>query len=497
MSLIDKDLQSVQDVRNLLRKAKAAQKILANMNQEEIDCVVKAVYEATYAERVRLAKLAHEETGFGRWEDKVLKNAFASRQVYEYVKDRKTVGVIRDDRDAKVMEVAVPVGVIAGLIPSTNPTSTVIFKSLIALKAANAIVFSPHPSALGCITETVRIIRKALAAVGAPEDAVACMSLPTMEGTAELMKSDDTDLILATGGSAMVKAAYSSGTPALGVGPGNGPAYIERSAHIPTAVKRIMDSKTFDNGTICASEQSIIVETVNKEAVKQELVAQGAYLMSPEEAKRLAAFILRPNGTMNPAIVGKSVQTIAKLAGLAVPADRRLLVAEESEVGPKHPYSKEKLAPIIALYTVENWEEACDLSIKILEGEGAGHTLVIHTENAEIVKAFGLRKPVSRLLVNAGGSLGGIGATTNITPSLTLGCGAVGGSATSDNVGPDNLFNLRRVAYGVAELDDLRRAEGLSAESGMGSGALSVTAEAKEAVIRSIVEQVVQQLHLK
>jgi len=489
LNLVDKDLQSVQEVRILLAKAKEAQKKLATLSQSQIDEITKVVCEAAYNERVRLAKLAHEETGFGKWEDKVLKNAFASRQVYEYMKDMKTVGVVNDDRANKVMEVAVPVGVIAGLVPSTNPTSTVIFKSLIALKAANSIVFSPHPTAIKCIGETVAVIRKALKAAGAPEDAVSFMTMPTMEGTAELMKSDNTDLILATGGSAMVKAAYSSGTPALGVGPGNGPAYIERSADVKLAVKRIMDSKTFDNGTICASEQSIIVETVNKEAVMKELVAQGAYILDPEEAARLGAFILRANGTMNPAIVGKSAQVIAKLVGLDIPADRRLLVALETGVGPKYPYSHEKLAPIIAFYTVDNWEEACDLSIRILENEGAGHTLIIHTENADIVKEFGLRKPVSRLLVNTPGALGGIGATTNITPSLTLGCGAVGGSATSDNVGPQNLFNLRRVAYGVRELDDLRKAESSDIHVGATLGC-----ESQEVVIRAIVEQIMAKL---
>lgn len=490
MNLVDKDLQSVQEVRLLLAKAKEAQKKLAVLTQSQINDITKAVCEATYKERVRLAKLAHEETGFGKWEDKVLKNAFASKQVYAHMKDMKTVGVINDDRVNKVMEVAVPVGVIAGLVPSTNPTSTVIFKSLIALKAANSIVFSPHPTAIKCIGETVKIIRKALKGIGAPEDAVSYMTMPTMEGTAELMKSKNTDLILATGGSAMVKAAYSSGTPALGVGPGNGPAYIERSADVKLAVKRIIDSKTFDNGTICASEQSIIAETVNKDAILKELEAQGAYILNPEEATRLGTFILRANGTMNPAIVGKSAQVIAKLVGLEIPSDRILLVAPETGVGPKYPYSHEKLAPILAFYTVANWEEACDLSIRILENEGAGHTLIIHTENNDVVREFGLRKPVSRLLVNTPGALGGIGATTNITPSLTLGCGAVGGSATSDNVGPQNLFNLRRVAYGVRELEDLRKPE--NADSVPVGATLGV--ESQEVVIRAIVEQIMAKL---
>lgn len=460
MELVDKDLQSIQEVRTLIREAKIAQEELATFSQQKIDTIVKAVADATYAERERLAKMANEETGFGIWQDKVLKNSFASKAVYDYIKDMKTVGVVNEDPVKKITEVAVPVGVVAGLIPSTNPTSTVIYKAMISLKAGNSIVFSPHPNALTAIIETVRIIQRATEAAGAPKGSVSVMTKPTMQGTHELMTNKDTNLILATGGNAMVRAAYSSGTPAIGVGPGNGPAFIERSANIPAAVKCIMDSKTFDNGTICASEQSIIVETVNREAVKQELLKQGAYFLSESEADKLAKFILRPNGTMNPQIVGRSVQHIAKLAGLTIPTDRRLIVAEETHVGPQYPYSREKLAPIIAFYTVNNWEEGCDLSIKILKGEGAGHTMIVHTENKEIVREFGLKKPVSRLLVNTPGSLGGIGATTNLVPALTLGCGAVGGSSTSDNIGPENLFNLRRIAYGVRSLSDLRAEEG-------------------------------------
>lgn len=459
MELIDKDLQSVQEVRTLIKEAKQAQKELATFSQQQIDRIVQAVSEATYDDRERLAKMASEETGFGLWQDKILKNSFASKTVYNYIKEMRTVGVVNEDPINKVTEIAVPVGVIAGLVPSTNPTSTVIYKSLISLKAANSIVFSPHPNALKSIIETVEIIQQAAENAGAPKGCVSVMTIPTMEGTHELMTHTDTNLILATGGNAMVRAAYSSGTPAIGVGPGNGPAYIEKSAHVPTAVKQIMDSKTFDNGTICASEQSIIAEKANKQMIKDELIRQGAYILNKEEADKLAKFILRPNGTMNPQIVGHSVQHIAELAGLNIPENRRLIVAEESRVGPQYPYSREKLAPIIALYTVENWEEACDLSIEILKGEGAGHTMIIHTENKDVIREFGLRKPVSRLLVNTPGSLGGIGATTNLVPALTLGCGAVGGSSTSDNIAPENLFNLRRVAYGTTELADLRKAE--------------------------------------
>lgn len=461
---MDKDLRSIQETRDLIEAAKKAQKVLETFSQTQIDQIVKAVSDATFAQRERLAKMANEETGFGIYEDKIIKNAFASKIVYEEFKNTKTVGVINEDPQKKVTEIAVPVGVVAGLILSTNPTSTVIYKALIALKAANSIVFSPHPNALQSIQATVEIIRSAIESAGGPKESVSVITTPTMQATKELMTHKDTNLILATGGNAMVKAAYSSGTPAIGVGPGNGPAYIERSALIPMAVKRIMDSKTFDNGTICASEQSIIVEKVNREAVKAELIKQGAYFLSPDEADKLSRFILRPNGTMNPQIVGRSVRHIASLVGLNIPFDRRLIVAEESNVGIKYPFSREKLAPIIAFYTVENWQEACDLSVEILKGEGAGHTMCIHTENKEVVREFGLRKPVSRLLINTAGSLGGIGASTGLVPALTLGCGAVGGSSTSDNIGVENLFNVRRVAYGVTDLADIRQEFGAGAQ---------------------------------
>ncbi|EED2629217.1 acetaldehyde dehydrogenase (acetylating) [Listeria monocytogenes] len=485
MALEDKDLRSIQEVRNLIDSANKAQKELAAMSQQQIDTIVKAIADAGYGAREKLAKMAHEETGFGIWQDKVIKNVFASKHVYNYIKDMKTIGMLKEDNEKKVMEVAVPLGVVAGLIPSTNPTSTVIYKTLISIKAGNSIVFSPHPNALKAILETVRIISEAAEKAGCPKGAISCMTVPTIQGTDQLMKHKDTAVILATGGSAMVKAAYSSGTPAIGVGPGNGPAFIERSANIPRAVKHILDSKTFDNGTICASEQSVVVERVNKEAVIAEFRKQGAHFLSDAEAVQLGKFILRPNGSMNPAIVGKSVQHIANLAGLTVPADARVLIAEETKVGAKIPYSREKLAPILAFYTAETWQEACELSMDILYHEGAGHTLIIHSEDKEIIREFALKKPVSRLLVNTPGALGGIGATTNLVPALTLGCGAVGGSSSSDNIGPENLFNIRRIATGVLELEDIRK------EENQATSELPVDAEA---LIQSLVEKVLAEL---
>ena len=452
----DRDLQSIQEVRNLVARAKEAQKALSELNQEQIDRICREVAQACAAQAERLAKLAVEETGFGIWQDKVLKNLLGSTMTWEAMKDQKTIGILREDPARGLMEVAVPVGVVAALIPSTNPTSTVMYKCLISIKAGNAIVISPHPNAKNCILETWKVIVQAAKAAGCPDGVIQCVTVPSAEGTSALLKHRDVGLILATGGEAMVRAAYSSGNPALGVGPGNGPAYIEKSADIPTAVRRIMDSKTFDNGTICASEQSIITETCIKDRVIAELKAQGGYFLNPEESDKLSRFILRANGTMNPAIVGKSAQAIADMAGLTIPAGTRVLISPQTEVKKGNPYVKEKLCPILAFFVEDGWQAACDRCIQILNIEGAGHTMTIHSEDKSVIREFALQKPVSRLLVNVAAALGGVGALTGLQPALTLGCGAVGGSATSDNVGPMNLLNIRRVAWGLKELSDLR-----------------------------------------
>ena len=364
---------------------------------------------------------------------------------------------LAENREKRTIDIGVPVGIVAGLVPSTNPTSTVIYKSMICMKAGNPIIFSPHPSAVNCILETVNVVRRAAEGAGAPAGSISCITTPTLEATNALMRHDDTRLILATGGGAMVKAAYSSGTPAIGVGAGNGPAYIHHTADVRLAVKRILDSKTFDNGTICASEQSIVVERRMEGAVTAELKAQGAYLLDDEEHRLLSKFILRPNGTMNPAIVGKSVETVAKLAGLTrVPPTARVLVARETGVGPGYPYSNEKLGLILAYYVEDSEEAVLRRCVEILEWEGAGHTFAIHTEDADTAKRFAAAVPASRVLVNTPAALGGIGATTCLFPALTLGCGAVGGSSSSNNIGPLDLINIKRVAWGVKELEELR-----------------------------------------
>ena len=452
----DKDLQSIQQVRDLISAAKTAQKSYAKFSQERMRDVAAAVAKAGEENAERLAKMACEETGYGVWQDKVLKNKLGSRICFEYCKDMHLTGVIKDNPEQGILEIGVPVGVIAAIIPSTNPTSTVLYKSIISLIAGNGVVFSPHPGAKKCILAAFEVVRKAAEAAGAPAGLVGCITEPTIESSQALMKHRDVGLILATGGEAMVRAAYSSGNPAIGVGPGNGPSYIEKTADIPKAVKHIVDSKTFDNGIICASEQSIVTERSIEPRVADELKKQGGYFLNPEESERVGKLLLNAGGNMNPQIVGKSAIRIAEMAGVVVPPDTRVLLSRQTDVGRKNPYSREKLCPVLGFYIEENWERACERCIAILENEGAGHTMTIHSQNDAVIREFALQKPVGRLLVNTLGSLGGVGAVTNLAPALTLGCGAVGSSSTSDNITPKNLINIRRVAYGIRALEELR-----------------------------------------
>ena len=491
--VFDKDLQSIQEVRDLVARAKEAQKIFATFDQARVDRIVEEIARACAAQAEPLAKMAVEETGFGIWQDKVLKNLLGSTMTYEAIKDMKTIGILREDPVNKIIEVGTPVGVVAALIPSTNPTSTVMYKTLIALKAGNGIVISPHPNAKNSILATYKIIMEAAGRAGVPDGLINCITIPTMQGTDALIKNRSIGMILATGGEAMVRAAYSSGNPALGVGPGNGPAYIEKTADIPQAVRRIMDSKTFDNGTICASEQSIVTERCIADRVIDELKRQGAYFLNEAETKQVAGFIMRANGTMNPAIVGKSVQRVAEMTGVNIPAGTRVLVSPQTTVGHDNPYSREKLCPILAFYVEDNWEKACERCVELLQNEGVGHTMTIHSQNEEVIREFALKKPVMRLLVNTPGALGGVGATTGLLPALTLGCGAVGGSATGDNVSPLNLINIRRVAYGIKELSDLRQASPVSAPVSApvyNTGGAAVTAEDVEAIARAVIARI-------
>ena len=450
---LDKDLQAKQEARDLARRADLAQKELFSCSQEKLDAIVAAVAGAFAAAAAELAQMAVEETGFGNVSDKIVKNEFASKGVLEAITPMKVVGILKEEPG--LWEVGVPVGVIAAIVPSTNPTSTVCYKAMIALKSGNAIIFSPHPKALACTLRATQIVAEAAERAGAPKGAVNCLSIPSLDGCRELMHAPEVRLILATGGPAMVKAAYASGKPAIGVGAGNGPAYLHPSCDLKDALEKILQSKTFDNGTVCASEQSIIVEKAMESKVKELATAMGYYFMNDREAKALGAILFRPNGALNPEIVGKSAQVLAEKAGFSVPQSARILVAREQDAGEKYPYSHEKLCPVLAWFAVENEEEAKNLAVKVLSHEGAGHTFSIHAKDKDAVRRFCRDIPVSRFLVNAPAAQGGIGAATKLFPALTLGCGAVGGSSSSENISPRNLVNIRKVAWGKNKEDDL------------------------------------------
>ena len=445
----DKDLTARQEARELARRAETAQRKLAELSQSQLDAIVEAVAKAFAAQASALAEMAVQETSFGNAEDKTAKNLFASQRVAEAVRGMRTVGVLREVPEKKLWEIGVPVGVIAAIVPSTNPTSTVCYKAMIALKSGNAIVFSPHPKAIACTRKAAQIVAEAAQAAGAPADAVACLSIPSLDGCQELMKAEPVRLILATGGPGMVRSAYSSGKPAIGVGAGNGPAYIHTSADVPAAIAAIVRSKTFDNGTVCASEQSIIVEKSMESAVLEEAGRQGIYLMPTEEAGQLARLLFKPTGGLNPEIVGKSAIYLAEKAGFSVPKGTKVLMAREQEAGPTRPYSMEKLCPVLAFFVLDSEDAVLQKAVEVLRHEGSGHTFAIHARDEGVIRRFALEIPVSRFLVNAPAALGGIGAATGLFPALTLGCGAVGGSSTSNNISPMDLINLRRVAWGT------------------------------------------------
>ena len=450
---LDRDLASVQEARNLLKAARVAQEALKEYSREQVDAIVKAMKEAGEAESCRLAAMAVEETGMGRYEDKCFKNYFASHHVYEYIKDMKTVGIVRKDEAAKMWEIAEPVGVIAGIVPTTNPTSTAIFKSMCALKARNAIVFSPHPSAVRCTAEAARVMNQAAVAAGAPANVVGCLTNVSLEATQELMKNPITSIILATGGSALVRAAYSSGKPALGVGPGNVPAFVERTADLANAAACIVKGKSFDNGTICASEQSVVAESCIAEELIGHLKRNGAHFLEPDEVAKVSAVVMLPNHGVNPRVVGKDPQFIGQLAGIPVPAHAKCLVAPLAGVGPQYPLSYEKLSTVLAFYRVQDWHEGCERCLQLLAIGGIGHSLAIHSNNEEVITEFALKKPIFRMLVNTPAALGGVGATTSLAPSFTLGCGTWGGSSISENLTPMHLINTKRVAWHIGMPD--------------------------------------------
>src|SRR5437870_11298652 len=441
----DKDLISVQQARDLVEAAHRAQTELVRLDQARIDRICEAMAKAALRESPRVAALAVEETGYGIPADKQEKNRFAAEDVWNYFKNLRTVGVVSETKD--VVEIASPRGVVASIIPSTNPTSTAIFKILIAIKSRNAIVLSPHPSAARCINETAKVMREAGVKEGLPADAIGCMTTATIEGTEALMKHKLTAVILATGGIGLVRAAYSSGKPAFGVGPGNVPVLIERTADVPKAVQDILTGKCFDNGTICASEQAIVVDAPIEMAVREQFKLQGGHFVSASEADQLAKIVATSQRTLNPMIVGKSVEAIAKMAGISAPPGTRCLIADVAGVGRDFPLSMEKLSPILAFYVEDGIERGAARCNEVLHYGGMGHTAGIHTRSREAAIRYGAEMPASRITVNTPTTHGAIGFSTALPPSMTLGCGSWGGNVTSDNVSPLHLMDIKRVAF--------------------------------------------------
>ncbi len=443
----DRDLASIAQARELAARAKKAWLELAEFNQEKIDAIVDAMASAATSLAEAFARLAVEETGYGVVEDKIQKNLFSSQKVYGFIRPMKTVGVIARLEDRRLIEIAEPFGVVAAIVPSTNPTSTAIYKILIAIKARCAIVISPHPSAVKCITRVAEAMEEAARRAGAPAGAISWMTTVTLEGTQELMKHRDVAVILATGGMGLVRAAYSAGKPAYGVGPGNAPAFIERTANITKAVHDIITGKTFDNGVLCSSENSVVVDAAVAEDVKRAFLNQGGHFMNAAEMAAVAKVLVTPQRLPNPALVGKSAVHIAEQCGFKVPPDTRVLLAPLDGVGRDYPLSIEKLCPVLSYYVVTDWREGCERCKQILRYGGMGHTMSIHSQNEQVILEFGLHKPAFRIVVNSPTTHGSVGLSTGLDPAMTLGCGGFGGNITSDNITPRHLLNIKRLAY--------------------------------------------------
>jgi acetaldehyde dehydrogenase (acetylating) len=443
----NRDLASIAEARALAERARKAGLELAELDQGAIDAIVDAMAERAAAHAEPFARLAVEETGFGVVDDKIQKNLFAAQKVYDFIRPMKTVGVIARHEERRVVEIAEPFGVVAAVVPSTNPTSTAIYKILISIKARCAIVLSPHPSAVKCITRVAEVMDEAARRAGLPPGAIGWMTTVTLEGTQELMKHRDVAVILATGGMGLVRAAYSSGKPAYGVGPGNAPAYIERTASVKKAVRDIVAGKTFDNGVLCSSENSVVVDEPISEEVKREFVSQGGYFLSKAEMDAVAKVLVTPQRLPNPALVGKSAVSVAEKCGVTAPGGTRVLIAHLDGVGRDYPLSIEKLCPVLSFYVVKDWREGCERCKQILRYGGMGHTMSIHSQNEQVILEFGLKKPAFRIVVNTPTTLGSIGLTTGLDPAMTLGCGGYGGNITSDNISPRHLLNIKRLAY--------------------------------------------------
>jgi acetaldehyde dehydrogenase (acetylating) len=443
----DKDLLSIQEVRTKVEKAYSAWLEYRTFSQERIDAVVERMGAVARANAKRLADMAVEETGYGNAPDKYVKNLLCADRLPRRMRGMKTVGILRELPEERVVEIGVPMGVVAAILPTTNPTSTAIYKTLISLKAGNAIVLSPHPRAHQCTCSTAAILYQAAVEAGAPEGIIQCVDNATLEATNALMRHERTGVILSTGGAGIVKAAYSSGKPAFGVGPGNVPVLIDTSAELEEAVAKVVAGKSFDYGTVCSSEQALVAEAPLRDRILSLLKTNRAYIANDAQKQALGKLLIMPNWTVNPQCVGQSAAKIARMAGFEVPPDTSIICAELEGVGKQYPLSAEKLSPVLSLYFVKDYHAALDTCFALLKFGGMGHTAVIHSKNDQRTREYAMRMPAMRVLVNTPAPHGSIGITTNVFPAMTLGCGAVAGNITSDNIGPQNLINIKRLAY--------------------------------------------------
>ncbi|MDR0338942.1 MAG: aldehyde dehydrogenase family protein [Desulfovibrio sp.] len=455
--IIDNDLVSMQQARILAEDAFAAQKKLALFSQERLDAIVEAVAAAVEGHARELAVLSREETGYGNWRDKRIKNQFVCGYVRRHLRGMRCVGFVGGDRDAGTLDIGVPLGVIAALCPVTSPVSTTIYKTLLAIKSGNAIIFSPHPGAAECIGKTLDIMIAAAHEHGLPEDCVSRLHTVTASGTLELLRHPHVSLIMITGAPAMFEAARRTDKPVIYGGTGNGPAFVERSADIGRAARDIILSKTFDNGIAPSAEHSVVVEACVEAEFKAALAENGAYFMNAEEAAKLAGLLFLPEGRRRKGVVGQTARYLAERAGIAAPEGVTVLVADRRYVSDTDPYSRELLAPVFPCFVEADWRGACEKCIELLLHIRNAHSLVIHSGDEEVVRQFALKKPVGRLLVNTPAAFGGIGATTGLFPAMTLGGGAAGYGITADNVSPLNLIYIRKVGYGLRNLDGSAR----------------------------------------
>jgi acetaldehyde dehydrogenase (acetylating) len=500
MPELDKDLLSIQEARTLATQALDAQRKFLHATQAEVDRICEAMAQAATDAAQNLARMAAEETGFGVPEHKVLKNLLSSQILWKAIKGIPTVGVIRSDPQKGTYDIAWPMGVIVALTPSTNPTSTAMFKTLISVKARNAIIVAPHPSAIKCSAETIRIMAEAGERAGMPKGLISCMTRITLPGTQELMKHKYVALILATGGSDMVRAAHSVGKPAYGVGPGNVPVYVDRSADIQRAAKYIVASKAFDHSVICATEQSVVADAPIARQLEELMKAEGAYF-ADEALSKILAKNLFVGHLPNPKAVGKSPQQLAQMYGFNVPDWARIIVCKLRGVGTEEPLSGEKLTTVLGWYEVNGWEEGCERSLELIDYGGRGHSLVIHAQDNNVIMKFGLEKPVFRILVNTFGTLGATGYTTGVMPSMTLGSGGVGGAITGDNISVHHLYNIKRLAYEIQVPPPAAFAPGSTddpaqrrAFSGGGYSAPAAMPASADSQVEEIVKRVLMEL---